>query len=185
MPVTPNPFLNSPFPNPFASADGADFQKLQGDIYKNWEKSMGAWWDQVLESPSFHDTIKTVGPMAQARGQYRSAMDSALRELQLPTRDDVVRLTKIVTQVEDRLLQQEDILLQMQDRLIAMEREALKARIEAAEARLAAAGALSAVERVVDRESEADPSIVAPAASPVGTPTPNGLAANRARRGSK
>ena len=149
MPATPNPFLNSPFPNPFANplpgADGADFQKLQGDLYKNWEKSLGAWWDQVLESPSFHESIKTVGPMAQARGQYRNAMDSALRELQLPTHDDVVRLTKIVTQVEDRLLQQEDVLLQIQDRLVAIEREAITARIEAAEARIAAQGAVSAV----------------------------------------
>ncbi len=132
---------SNPYANPFAGASTAtdgDFQKMQGDLYKTWEKSMGAWWDQVLESPAFHETIKTVGPMAQARGQYRTAMDAALRELQLPTRDDVVRLTKIVTQVEDRLLAQEDLLLQVQDRLISMERETLKARIEAAEARIAA-----------------------------------------------
>jgi Tfp pilus assembly protein PilF len=152
------------------------FAAFQGEMYNTWEKAMGAWWDQVLESPAFYDTVKSVGPMAQARGQYRQAMDSALRELQLPTRDDVVRLTKIVTQVEDRLLAQEDLLLQVQDRLIAMEKESLKARIEAAEARIAAeaAGRASAAAAPAPAEMAA----VAPTA-PVSATAP----ANSGRRG--
>jgi len=149
------------------------FAAFQGEMYSTWEKAMGAWWDQVLESPAFYDTVKSVGPVAQARGQYRQAMDSALRELQLPTRDDVVRLTKIVTQVEDRLLAQEDLLLQVQDRLIAMEREALKARIEAAEARIAteAAGRAAAA--------------AAPAAADTAPVASGATPANPGRRGAR
>ncbi len=149
------------------------FAAFQGEMYNTWEKAMGAWWDQVLESPAFYDTVKSVGPMAQARGQYRQAMDSALRELQLPTRDDVVRLTKIVTQVEDRLLAQEDLLLQVQDRLIAMEREALKARIEAAEARIAA----EAASRAAAAPAPAETAPAAPAAA--------STSANTGRRGAR
>lgn len=167
------------------------FQKMQGEAYKTWEKAMGSWWDQVLESPAFYDTIKAVGPMAQARGQYRQAMDSALRELQLPTRDDVVRLTKIVTQVEDRLLSQEDLLLQMQDRLIAMEKEALRARIDAAEARIAAAAAQRATSAPgADNAWAAAPATGSPAAAiaaavaPEGTDTPSAPKPG-ARRGAR
>lgn len=168
------------------------FQKMQGEAYKTWEKAMGSWWDQVLESPAFYDTIKAVGPMAQARGQYQKAMDSALRELQLPTRDDVVRLTKIVTQVEDRLLSQEDLLLQMQDRLIAMEKEALRARIDAAEARIVAAAAQRATSApgadnawaAAPATGSPAPVIAPPAVAPEGTDTPSAPKPS-ARRGAR
>lgn len=154
-----------------------DFAKMQGEMYKTWEKALGAWWDQVLESPAFYDTVKSVGPMAQARGQYQKAMDGALRELQLPTRDDVVRLTKIVTQVEDKLLAQEDLLLKMQDRLIAMEREALKARIEAAEARIAVAQHTAAPVLAAPTSSAA--TVAAPASTPAAsTPASSAPAAS-------
>lgn len=114
-----------------------DFAKLSQDMYSQWESSMTAWWDQVLDSPDF---LKASGDnlsrMAQARKQYETQVDEGLTRMHLPTRSDLVRVARIATLLEERLLQVEDSLLKMQDQLASVEKETIQARVEAAEARL-------------------------------------------------
>lgn len=126
----------SPFP---------DLNQLSGDLYRQWEKAMGSWWEQVVDSPAFLGAMsKQVGQMAEARGRYEEAVDESLERMHLPTRTDLVRLTRLVTQLEERVLSQEDLILSLQDRLEGMEKEIMRARVEAAEARLEARGQGSA-----------------------------------------
>ena len=121
-------------PNPFP-----DLSQLSGDLYRQWEKAMSTWWDQVVDSPAFLGGMsKQVGAMAEARGRYEEAVDETLERMHLPTRTDIVRLTRVATLLEERLLSQEDLILNLQDRLERLEREVVQARVEAAEARLEA-----------------------------------------------
>ena len=157
---TPNPFAGMPFGGAFPGAD-PDLAKASRQMYEQWEKTMGAWWDQVLESPDFLKTMgEQVGAGAQARGQYEAAVDAGLEKMHLPTRQDIIRLTRIATQLEEKLLQSEDRQLALADQVARMEatlsaaheavgraeRAALEARIAAAEARLELNERLAALE---------------------------------------
>lgn len=117
--------------------DTVDFSKLSADLYRNWERAMAGWWDQVLESPSFLGAMgQNLAAQSQARAVYERSVDEQMERMHLPTRKDLVRVTRIATLLEERLLAQEDLLLQLKDQLAAAERAALTARIDAAEARL-------------------------------------------------
>lgn len=114
-----------------------DMSQLSGDLYRQWEKAMSTWWDQVVESPAFLGAMsKQVGAAAEARGRYEDAVDDTLERLHLPTRKDVVRLARVCTLLEERLLTQEDQILALSDKIDGLEREVVQARVEAAEARL-------------------------------------------------
>ena len=121
-----------------------DFEKVSNDFYKQWESSMTRWWDQVLESPAFLDGMgKNAAGYAKARGAWQKQMDEMADKMHLPGRADLVRLARICTMLEERLLQQEERLLQqeerileLQDRMVGLEKEIIYSRIEAAEARL-------------------------------------------------
>lgn len=121
-----------------------DFKGMSEELYQQWEKSMTAWWDQVLESPSFLDaTNKNVSGMARMRARYEEQVDEQLMKLHLPTRGDITRLARIATLLEKRLLEMEDTILDLRDGMAArdaaiarLEKETIQARIEAAEARL-------------------------------------------------
>lgn len=132
-----------------ATANGTpDFTRLSGDLYRQWEKAMSGWWDQVLESPAFLGAVnENMAANADARGRYEKLVDETMEKMHLPTRQDVVRLAKVCTLLEDRLLAQEDLLLELKDKLGAMEREAIQARIEAAEARLELRETLAALQK--------------------------------------
>ncbi len=108
-----------------------------GELYTIWEQSMTRWWDQVLDSNA---TLKAMGEglsaQSKARAGYESSVDDTLTRMHLPTRTDVIRLAKIASMLEDRLLSQEDVLLEVRDQLVEMEKVAIQARIEAAETRL-------------------------------------------------
>ena len=129
----------SPTDAPFPDVKG-----LSEDLYQQWEKSMTAWWDQVLESPSFLDaTNKNVAGMARMRARYEEQVDEQLMKLHLPTRGDMTRLARIATLLEKRLLEMEDTILELRDGMATrdaaiarLEKETIQARIEAAEARL-------------------------------------------------
>ena len=124
-----------------------DLSKLSGEMYRQWEKSMSQWWDQVLESPAFLNSMGgNLAAQAQARSGYEKAVDQSLEQLHLPSRNDLVRLTRIATVLEDRILGLEDRLLEMSDRADGLEREVLKARVEAAEARVEMRDRLAALE---------------------------------------
>lgn len=156
--------------SPDSREDGAanDFARLGNELYQQWEQAMTTWWDQVLESPQvLKATGENLSTMARARRQYEEGMDQGMHQLHLPTRGDLVRVTRVATLLEERLLQLEDRLLQVQDLLEGMERETLQARVEAAEARLELRERLAGLEeRLAALEgTPAAPSDGAPAAT--------------------
>lgn len=114
-----------------------DLNKMSTEMFRTWEKAMGAWWDQVLESPSFLGGVNDgMGQAAQARGKWTETVDKTMEMAHLPSRTDVVRMLRVATLLEERLLAQEDMLLDMKDRLATAEKDAVAARIDAAETRL-------------------------------------------------
>ncbi|MCB9766239.1 MAG: hypothetical protein H6739_41070 [Alphaproteobacteria bacterium] len=124
-----------------------DLSKLSGELYRQWEKSMTQWWDQVLESPAFLQAMGgSLAAQSQARSSYEEAVDHSMAQLHLPSRKDITRLARIASLLEDRLLNMEDRLLEMGDRLEDMEKEVLKARVEAAETRVEMREKLAAME---------------------------------------
>lgn len=179
---------SSPNGTPNGTVNPADFGRFADQMHEQWEKSMGAWWDQVLESQPFLDAVnKGMSSQVRARGQYESAMDEQLKKLHMPTRGDLVHVARIATLLEEKLLQVEDTLLTLKDTTVAqvsllerIEREALQARIEAAEARIELReklGALQARIDALDSAAEAAPAVGAPAA---GAPAAADL--NRAKK---
>lgn len=135
------------------SQDPNEYTRASAEMFRTWEKAMGSWWDQVLEAPAFLGTVNQgMSGAAKARGAYTQAVDSLLEQAHLPTRQDLVRVARIATLLEDRLLAQEDLLLDMKDRLAVAEKDALKARIDAAETRVELSGKLDEVLARLDRQ---------------------------------
>lgn len=129
-----------------------DFTAMSQQLYEQWEKGMSSWWDQVLDNPAFLSGLgENVANQAKARGAYAKAVDDSLSRMHLPTRGDLVRVARIATLLEEKVLTVEDHLLKMQDTLARIEKEAITARIEAAEARIEVRERLSVLE---DRLSE-------------------------------
>lgn len=127
-----------------------DFQKISNDFYKQWEGAMTRWWDQVLDSPAFLDGMgKNAAGYAKARGAWQKQMDEMAERMHVPGKADLVRLARICTLLEERLLQQEDRILEMQDRFVGLEKELIQARIEAAEARLEQREQLGRIEEML------------------------------------
>lgn len=160
-----------------------DFEKLSGDLYRNWEKAMTSWWDQVLESPAFLGAMgQNLATQSQARATYEKSVDETMEKLHLPTRKDLVRVARIATLLEERLLAQEDLLLAMKDRLADAEREAVRARVEAAEARLEIRETLAALRGDVEALHAAPQRSEGPSAASPG-PAPTGAAPRRGKNG--
>ncbi len=165
-----------------ATATQPDIGKLGDELYKHWEKAMGSWWDQVLESPQFLGAMgKNLEHAAKARGQYERSVDDTMERMHLPTRSDVVRVAKIAAMLEERLLQQEDLVLGLKDQVVAMQKEAVQARIEAAEARIELRETLAALRQELGRLHVPAPTASAPTAATA----PSATAAERAPRGKK
>jgi hypothetical protein len=154
------------------TSDNVDFSKLSADLYRHWERAMGGWWDQVLESPSFLGAMsENLAAQSHARASYERSVDEQLERMHLPTRKDLVRVTRIATLLEERLLAQEDLLLELKDQLAAAERAALTARIDAAEARLELRQAVESLRADVAAMREPHPPPVAAADSPGEVPS--------------
>lgn len=131
-----------------ASATDYDFTKLSQQFYDQWEKGMTAWWDQVLESPAFLSAMgDNLTTTARVKGAYAKAVDENLTKMHLPTRGDLVRVARIATLLEEKVLSVEDRLLEIQDQLGRIEREAVTARIDAAETRIELRERLAALEQ--------------------------------------
>jgi hypothetical protein len=132
-----------------------DFNRMSNDFYKQWESAMTRWWDQALESPAFLDAMgKNAAGYAKGRGAWQKSMDEMAERMHVPGKGDMVRLARICTLLEEKLLSQEDRLLSMQDRLDALEKEVVQSRIEAAEARLEQREALSRIEALLQPRHE-------------------------------
>ncbi len=127
-----------------------DWNKVNREMYQQWEKGMTSWWDQVLDNPSFLGALgQNVSQMSKARAAYEEAVDETLSKAHLPTRADLVRVARIATLLEEKVLQVEDAVLELGDKLDAIEKEALKARIETAEARVELNARLDRIEAAV------------------------------------
>jgi hypothetical protein len=121
-------------------------RRLRAELYHQWERAMTAWWDQALASPAVLGAMgRGVAVQTGARTQFEHAVDSQLERLHLPTRRDIVRMTRIATLLEEKLLSQEDLLLQLREELVAARREAAEAREEAAAARVELQAGLAAL----------------------------------------
>jgi hypothetical protein len=149
---------------------------------------MGAWWDQVLQSPAFlHVMGENLVARTQARANYERAVDTAMDRMHLPTRRDIGRVARIATLLEERLLAQEDILLSLRDELQAAQADAVRARIDAAQARLDMQAELQQLReelRALQRAAGGEPASVGaatPAAASAASEAPSG----RRRRSTK
>jgi hypothetical protein len=135
-----------------------ELDALPDELYKRWEQTVGAWWDQVLSSPAALGAAgQGLAGLSQARGRYEQQVDDQLARLHLPTRGDLTRVARICTLLEKRLHETEDHLLQLRDalserdqRLDRMEKELLQARVDAAEARVELREALAALQQKLD-----------------------------------
>ena len=144
-----------------------DLSKLSGELYRQWEKGMAQWWDQVLESPAFLSGMgQSLSGQAQARANYEQAVDQTLEQLHIPSRKDFIRLTRVATMLEDKLLSLEDKLLTLGDQLAAQERETLLARVESAEARIEAREQLAALQARLDALEGKAPAAAATSTEP-------------------
>lgn len=139
--------------------------------YEQWERGLAGWWDRVLDTPEVLKGMNgALAGQVEARRQMLNSGQKWMERMNLPTRQDLSRLIKIVTLVEERILGMEDRVLDLQDRLAEAERETLRARVEAAETRLELVERLAAIDARIAQ-------VVA------GEPAPPGVAApQRARR---
>ena len=123
------------------------FSRMTGDIYRSWEKAMTRWWDQALDSPDFLSQLgDNLTMQSAARARYEEQVDQSMSAMHLPSRKDVVRLARIATLLEDKILTLEDRLLHLEDSLVRMERSALQARVDAAEALVAVSEKLDSID---------------------------------------
>ena len=119
------------------SVEDMDFAKVSQRLYDQWERGMTAWWDQVLDNPTFLAAVgDNLAALSRTRREAAGAVDEGLAAMHLPNRGDLVRVARIATLLEDKVLALEDRLLAISDQLARIEKEAIAARIEAAEARL-------------------------------------------------
>ncbi len=129
----------------------SDWNEMNREVYKQWEQGMTTWWDQVLDNPSFLGALgNNVSQMSKARAAYEKTVDETLNKAHLPTRADLIRVARIATLLEEKVLQVEDGVLGVQDKLDRIEKEALLARIEAAEARVELNQRLARIEVALD-----------------------------------
>lgn len=128
-----------------------DLSKLTGEWYRQWEQGVAKWWDTVLDDPTF---VKGMGEnlagQSRARARYEEAVDQSLTAAHLPTRADLVRVARIASLLEDRLVALEDRVLGQGDQLDRIEKETLKARVDAAEALLTVQERLAALDDKLD-----------------------------------
>jgi len=134
----------------------SDLKDMSTEMYRAWETSMTKWWDAVLDDPQF---IKGMGDnlsmQSRARKGYEDRVDQAMESMHLPSRKDVVRLARIASLLEDKVLAVEDTLLDQGDTLGRVERESLQARVDAAEALVTVQERLATIDAKLDALTEA------------------------------
>jgi hypothetical protein len=152
---------------------GTENQGWMQAWYDQWERGLSAWWDRVLDTPEVLKGMNaTLAGQVEARRQMMDAGQRWMERMNLPTRQDLTRMVKIVSLVEERLLGMEDHVLELQDRLAVAEKEATRARIEAAEARLELTERLGAIQAqlalITHRLPPASPALGGADPAPVG-----------------
>jgi hypothetical protein len=124
-----------------------DLGKLSGEWYRQWEEGVSKWWDTVLDNPQF---VKGMGDnlaqQSKARARWEEGVDKSLENMHLPSKKDLVRVARISSLLEDRVVGVEDQVLSLVDQLDRIEKETLKARVADAEAQLQLGDRLTAIE---------------------------------------
>lgn len=132
--------------------------------YEQWERGLAGWWDRVLDTPEVLKGMNgALAGQVEARRQMLNSGQKWMERMNLPTRQDLSRLIKIVTLVEERILGMEDRVLDLQDRLAEAERETLRARVEAAETRLELVERLAAIDARIAQVVGSAPAVTAEA----------------------
>jgi len=134
----------------------SDLKDMSTEMYRAWETSMTTWWDAILDDPQF---IKGMGDnlsmQSRARKGYEDQVDKTMESMHLPSRKDVVRLARIASLLEDKVLGLEDTLLDQNDALGRVEKESLQARVDAAEALVTVQDRLANIDAKLDALTEA------------------------------
>jgi len=134
----------------------SDLKDMSTEMYRAWEQSMTKWWDAVLDDPQF---IKGMGDnlsmQSRTRKGYEDQVDKAMESMHLPSRKDVVRLARIASLLEDKVLGLEDTLLDQSDALGRVEKESLQARVDAAEALVTVQERLQTIDAKLDALTDA------------------------------
>lgn len=111
---------------------------MNPEWFRQWEQSVTKWWDTVLEDPAFIQGMgENLAGRAQVRSTIEDGVDRTMEQMHLPSKRDLVRLARIASLLEDRLVAAEDQLADTRERLARLEKEALEARIATAETLLA------------------------------------------------
>ena len=117
-----------------APIDASNLGALHSEWMRQWEESVSKWWDSALEDPAFSTSMsEALAGRACARSLQSQITSQALDQMHLPSRQDVLRVAKIASLLEDRLVALEDRLEETVARLDRMEKENLRARIEMTE----------------------------------------------------
>jgi tetrahydromethanopterin S-methyltransferase subunit G len=129
----------------------SDLKDMSMEMYRQWEKSMATWWDGVLDDPA---VVKGMGDnlatQARVRQGFEEQIDKTMQNMHLPSRSDVVRVARIASLLEDKVLALEDALLEQQDALQRIEKESLQGRIQQAESLVAVQERLDTIESKLD-----------------------------------
>jgi hypothetical protein len=128
-----------------------DPTRIASEMAREWEQTMSRWWNAVLGDPeAVRGMGRAVAAQARAKEQWEDGVDRSMEALHLPSRKDLIRLARIVSLLEDRLVALEDRALDQSDKLDEIYKDALKARVDAAEARLSIDDRLAAIEAKLD-----------------------------------
>jgi len=129
----------------------SDLKDKSMEMYHQWEKSMATWWDGMLDDPT---VVKGMGDNLAAQSRVRRGfedqVDKTMADMHLPSRSDVVRVARIASLLEDKVLAVEDALLEQHDALQRIEKESLQGRIQQAESLVAVQDRLDTIESKLD-----------------------------------
>ena len=129
----------------------SELKDMSMEMYRQWEKSMSTWWDGVLDDPSVIQGMgENMAAQSKVRKGYETQVDKTMETMHLPSRKDVVRVARIASLLEDKVLALEDALLEQQDALQRIEKDSLKARVEQAETLIAVQDRLDTIEGKLD-----------------------------------
>lgn len=129
-----------------------DLGKLSGEWYRQWEEGVTKWWDAVLDNPTF---VKGMGDnlaqQSRTRARWEEGVEKSMEAMHLPSKKDLVRVARITSLLEDRVVGVEDRVLSVVDQLDRIEKEMLKARVADAEGKLRLEDRLTAIEERLER----------------------------------
>lgn len=128
-----------------------DLASLSSEMVRQWERNLAQWWSALLDDPSaVRGMGERLAAQAELRGRWEEGVDRSMEAMHLPSRKDLVRLARIASMLEDRLVAIEDQVLEQGERLEGLNKEVLRARVDAAEALVTVDERLATIEAKLD-----------------------------------